>query len=61
MLETMIICAIFGSIIGSCATIILTLFLIVTRPDILRKALEELAEAKEWVGRKKNKFERWES
>ena len=42
MLETMIVCAIFGSIIGSCATTILILFLIVTRPDILRKALEEL-------------------
>ena len=55
MLETMIVCAIFGSIIGSCATILLILLLIVTRPGILRKALEELAEMKEWVGRKKGK------
>ena len=54
MLETMIVCAIFGSIIGSCATIVLILLLIVTRPDTLRKALEELTEMKEWVGRKQN-------
>ena len=48
MLETMIVCVIFGSIIGSCTTTILILLLIVTRPDMLRKALEELAEMKEY-------------
>lgn len=48
MLETMIVCVIFGSIIGSCATTILTLLLIVTRPDTLRKVLEELMEMKEY-------------
>ena len=48
MLETMIVCAVFGSIIGSCTTTILILLLIVTRPDTLRKALEELAEMKEY-------------
>ena len=47
MLETMVICAIFGSIIGSCATTILILLLIVTRPDTLRKVLKELMEMKE--------------
>lgn len=48
MLETMIVCAIFGSIIGSCATTILILFLMAARPDTLRKALEESAEMKEY-------------
>ena len=48
MLETMIVCAIFGSIIGSCATTILILLLIVTRPDTLIKALKELMEMKEY-------------
>ena len=48
MIETMIVCAVFGSIIGSCATIILTLLLIVTRPDTLRKVLEELTKMKEY-------------
>ena len=48
MIETMIACAVFGSIIGSCATTILTLLLIVNRPDTLRKVLEELAEMKEY-------------
>ena len=53
MLETMIACAVFGSIIGSCATTILILLLIVARPDTLRKVLEELMEMKEYFrGRK---------
>ena len=53
MIETMIVCAIFGSIIGSCATTILILLLIVTRPDMLRKALEELTEMKEWAKKRR--------
>ena len=48
MIETMIVCVIFGSILGICATTILILFLIVTRPNTLRKALEELTEMKEY-------------
>ena len=53
MIETMIVCAVFGSIIGSCTTTILILLLIVTRPDTLIKALEELMEMKEWAGKRR--------
>ena len=48
MIETMIVCAVFGSIIGSCTTTILILLLIVARPDTLRKVLEKLTEMKEY-------------
>jgi len=48
MIETMIVCAVFGSIIGSCTTTILILLLIVARPSTLKKALEELTEMKEY-------------
>lgn len=55
MIEAICISFFFGCIIGSCATIILILLLIVTRPDTLRKALEELTEMKEWMKAKKRR------
>ena len=48
MIEAICVSFFFGCIIGSCATIILILLLIVARPDTLRKALEKLAEMKEY-------------
>ena len=54
MLETMVICVIFGYIIGSCATILLILFLMAACPDTPQKMREDWEGLKEWVGRKRH-------
>ena len=53
MIETMVVCVVFGYIIGSCATILLILFLMAARPDTPQKMREDWTGLKEWVKKRR--------
>ena len=53
MLEAIIISVTFGYILGSCATIILIIFMQAARPDTPRKVREDLEGLRVWMKSKK--------